>query len=87
MKKSTQGLREVLFDELDAFLSGKVDSDHVKAVTRLTGGILATVAKDLEAAKFLNEISKDRNTPQAVADLNLNLLLTAQPQASRPHAD
>lgn len=75
MNKSTEGLRTVLFDELEKFLAGKVDSEHVKTVTRATGAILATVAKDLEAARMLSDMNLGRDQPRSVADLNLNLLL------------
>ena len=78
MKRTTEGLRDVLFNELEAFLAGKVDSEHVKTVTKATGAILATVAKDLEAARLVHDINQRRETPKSVADLSLNLLLVAQ---------
>lgn len=76
MKRTTEGLRDLLFDELEGFLCGDFDHDHVKSVTRATGAILATVAKDLEAMKMLRELKDDTNRPQSIADLNLNLILT-----------
>jgi hypothetical protein len=76
MNKTTEGLRDILFDELDSFLKGKVDSDHVRTVTKATGAILATVAKDLEAAKLLHDMNTGRDQPRTIADLNLNLLLS-----------
>lgn len=81
MKRTTQGLRDMLFDELELLLAGKVDGEHVKAVTKVTGAILATVAKDLEAAKFLNEMKRGSDQPKAIADLNLNLLLVDKESA------
>lgn len=81
MKRTTQGLRDMLFDELELFLAGKVDGEHVKSVTKVTGAILATVAKDLEAAKFLNEMKQGSDQPKAIADLNLNLLLVDKESA------
>lgn len=76
MKRTTEGLRDVLFDELEKFISGEVDSEHVKTVTRATGAIMATVAKDLEAAKLLHEVNEGRDQPRSIADLNLNLMLS-----------
>ena len=76
MKRTTQGLRDVLFNELEMFLSGDVSSDHVATVTKATGAILATVAKDIEAAKLLNEMRKENDQPKSIADLHLNLMLT-----------
>lgn len=75
MKRTTEGLREMLFKELEDFLKGEVDSDHVKTVTKATGAILQTVAKDLEAARLLSELNRGRDQPRSIADLNLNLML------------
>jgi hypothetical protein len=76
MNKTTEGLRDILFDELECFLTGKVDSEHVRTVTKATGAILATVAKDLEAAKLLHDMNAGKDRPRTIADLNLNLLLS-----------
>lgn len=76
MEKTTEGLRDVLFDELEKFLCGDVDSEHVRTVTKATGAILATVSKDLEAAKLLHEVNEGRDQPRSIADLNLNLMLS-----------
>lgn len=38
--RTTEGLRDVLFQELDDFLEGKVDTNHVRTVTKATGAIL-----------------------------------------------
>jgi hypothetical protein len=76
MKKTTEGLRDILFAELERYLTGEVDSEHVRTVTKATGAILATVAKDIEAAKLLHEMNEGRDQPRSIADLNLNLLLS-----------
>lgn len=81
MKRSTEGLRDMLFNELDLFLDGKVDSDHVKSVTRITGSILATVAKDLEAKRLLMDMNYGKDQPRAIADIGLNLMLTSSNNA------
>lgn len=75
--RTTEGLRDILFDELDGFLDGKFDTEHAKTVTTITGSILNTVQKDLEAVKMLNIMNQGRDQPKAVADLALNLILTS----------
>ena len=85
MNRTTEGLRDVLFDELRDFLTGTVDSEHVKSVTRCSGAILATVAKDLEAARLVADMRLGRDQPVSVADLNLNLLLTRTPSIAKNH--
>lgn len=77
MNRSTEGLRDVLFDTLEKFQSGKVDSAHVKAITSLTNGILATVAKDLEAIRLLDEL-QDPNKPKSLGEMRLSLPLSAK---------
>ena len=76
IERTTEGLRDMLFTELEGFLSGNVDSEHVKSVTKVAGAILQTVAKDIEAAKLLHEMNQGRDQPRSIADLRLNLLLT-----------
>ncbi len=75
--RTTQGLRDMIFDELDDFLNGKVDGEHVRTVTRATGAIISTVSKDLEAARLLKQMNEGRDQPRSIADLNLDLMLTS----------
>ncbi|MCP3849470.1 MAG: hypothetical protein GY694_04415 [Gammaproteobacteria bacterium] len=76
VKKTTEGLRDLLFQEIEDFLEGKVDSDHVKTITKASGAIMTTVAKDLEAAKLMHLMNEGRDRNKTIADLNLNLMLT-----------
>ncbi len=80
--RTTEGLREVLFDELDGFLRGQVDIEHADTVQKLTGAILKTVAKDIEATKLLLIMNAGKDQPKAIADLNLNLMLTSNAEKS-----
>jgi len=77
VKKTTEGLRDLLFQEIEDFLEGKVDSDHVRTITKASGAIMTTVAKDLEAAKLLRQMNEGRDSNKAIADLGLNLMLNA----------
>ncbi len=76
--RTTEGLRDMLFEELDKFKSGKLDKDHVDAVTKISNTIMKTVVVDLEAAKLLKDFNAGKDTPQAIADLNLNIMLTTK---------
>ena len=78
IKKTTEGLRDLLFQEMEDFLSGKIDSDHVKTITKASGAIMTTVAKDLEAAKLMHMMNEGRDRNKTIADLNLNLMLTTK---------
>jgi len=76
LTRSTEGLRDLLFEEMTNFLDGKVQETHVKAVTKITDSILKTVVIDLEAKKMVERMSAGRDGNKAISDLNLNLLLT-----------
>jgi hypothetical protein len=87
--RSTAGLRNVAFDTLERFLNGQVDGQHVKAVNSTIATICQTVALDLEAQKMLSAMKKSGElvppgAPQAVADLNLNLMLTDSVKPDAP---
>lgn len=87
--RSTAGLRDVAFDTLEQFLNGGVNADHVKAVNSAISTICQTVALDLKAAEQLREMQKagaisPPGSPQAVADLRLNIALTETPAINAP---
>jgi len=73
--RTTEGLRDLLFQEVEDFLAGKVDSDHVKTVAKASGAIMTTVSKDIEATKLINDLNQGRDQNKTIADLNLNLML------------
>ena len=77
VKKTTEGLRDLLFQEIEDFLGGKVDSDHVKTITKASGAIMTTVAKDLEAAKLIHSMNEGRDESKAIANLNLDIALSS----------
>lgn len=77
MERTTTGLRDLLFDELENFMHGRVTHDHVTTTTKISNSILATVSKDLEAAKLAHAMSSNNgNQPKAIADLGLNIMLS-----------
>lgn len=81
VSRSTAGLRDVAFDTLERFLNGEVDSTHVGSVNKTISTICQTIAIDLEAQKLFSDMKKSGEltppgSPKAVADLNLNLMLT-----------
>lgn len=74
-ERTSSGLRETLFTELDNFLNGKVDAEHARAVSKLSGGIIATISKDLQAAELIYKIRRVDNKEFTINDLGLNLML------------
>lgn len=82
--RTTEGVRDVLFKELEGFLDGRFDKDHVESVTKVTGAIAKTVVLDLEARKLLEGLNSGRDQPRAIGDLNLNVLLDGQGRRTDP---
>lgn len=85
--RTSEGLRSTLFDTLDKFLNGEIDSVSAKTVAKLADSLLKSVAVDLEYKRLVREIT-NTSGPQSVADLNLNILMApteaAVPQGA-PH--
>jgi hypothetical protein len=78
MERSTAGIRDVMFDEIEKYLKGEKSADHLHALKAGFSTVLATVDKDIQAAKMIADARGGKNQPRSVADLNLNLLLTAR---------
>lgn len=75
MERTTNGIRSVMFDEIEKFLRGEVNAEHLNALKSGFGVILNTVEKDLQAVKIVSDLRRGRDQPQTIADLNLNLKL------------
>ena len=76
--RTTEGLRDILFNEMERFLAGEVDDVHVGAVTKITSSIIKTVVIDLEAKKMVERINEGRDQKKEISDLNLNLMLSSE---------
>lgn len=75
MERTTEGIRSVMFEQIERFLKGQVNAEHLNALKAGFGVILNTVEKDLQAQKMVSDLRRGRDQPQCVADLNLNLKL------------
>lgn len=53
VKRNTAGLRDALFDELDALRQGSSDSSKANATAKLCGVIIESVRMELEVRKYL----------------------------------
>lgn len=54
--RTSAGLRDALFDELDRMRTGKTNATNANAVARLAGGIVETVHMELEVHKQMSKI-------------------------------
>ena len=53
VKRTSAGLREALFDEIDRLRRGEVDPKRVNAIARISGEIVNTVKMEIEVANYL----------------------------------
>lgn len=62
VQRTSQGLRNALFDELDGLRAGKTTPTMANATAKLVGEIVNTVQLELNVAKFVNRSHK--STPK-----------------------
>lgn len=56
--RTSAGLRDVLFDELDTLRSGESNASRANAVAKLAGGVMDTVKMEIDAQKHLSKTQK-----------------------------
>jgi len=59
--KSTVGLREVLFEELNALRGGITTPARANAVARTVAQILSTVKTEIEYVRFLKDVGNKQS--------------------------
>jgi len=65
-KRSSQGLREMLFDELDNIRNGKSNPQRANAITKASAVILDSAKLEVQYAKFMNELGNGKNTVDSI---------------------
>lgn len=56
-QRTSKGLRDILFDEIDLLRSGESTPHRAHAVAKLASGIVETVSLEMEVHKTLKQIS------------------------------
>ena len=62
VERSSQGLREVLFAELDALRNGTIEPARAHATAKLAQQILSSVAIELAAARSFKQVPGEART-------------------------
>ncbi len=78
--RTSEGLRSTLFDTLDKFINGEIDSQSAKVVAKLADSLLKSVAIDLEHKRLISDLTRAEG-PQAVANLHLNVVMAPSLEA------
>ena len=59
IERTSSGLRNALFDEIDKLRSGKSNIARAKAMAQLAHAILKSVAMEIEAQKYVAELGSE----------------------------
>lgn len=73
--RSTEGIRDFIFDEMERLANGETDIERLKVMSKAGDTILKSAAIDLQARRMLSQERGSRE-PKQIADLNLNIMLT-----------
>lgn len=71
IKRTTQGLREVLFDQLDGLVTGKVTPQQAKAVSGLASQVVSVTKLEMEAARFISDGRMAENDTKKLGEVKL----------------
>lgn len=73
--RTSAGLRDAIFDEIDAIRNGSSNPTRANAVAKLASGVVETVRMELEVQRHWRNATKDErdqiNQPKIGADLAL----------------
>jgi hypothetical protein len=60
--RTSAGLRDAIFDEIDAIRNGKSNPTRANAVAKLATGVIETVRMEMEVQRFAQQMELDRKT-------------------------
>lgn len=73
MERTTLGLREVLFDEIDLLRAGLTNHQKVNALAKSASAIIGTVRLEMDYKKMLLNYSKKNNSSAILSSSGLML--------------
>ena len=65
VSRSSAGLRDAIFDEIDAIRNGTGNPTRANAVAKLAAGIVDTVRVEIEAARFTASAAAKQQAPES----------------------
>lgn len=71
VQRTSAGLREALFDELDDLRGGKTNATKANATAKLATAIIDTVEMELSVHKTLSKMKDDAPVAQSLPTLSL----------------
>ncbi len=70
-KRTTNGLREVLFEQIDGLVNGSITPQQAKAVSGLASQVVSVTRLEMEAARFISDERRDDNNTKKLAEVSL----------------
>jgi len=70
-KRTTNGLREVLFEQIDGLISGSITPQQAKAVSGLASQVVSVTRLEMEAARFISDERMDDNNTKKLVEVSL----------------
>jgi len=58
VNRTSQGLRDALFDEMDALRNGTSNAARARSVAMLANSVLQSVTAEIEYHKYVSDVSK-----------------------------
>jgi len=76
IERSTEGVRDFMFEEMERLANGEIEIDRLKAMSKAGDTILKSAVIDIQVRKLLRDEQMGRRGPREIADMNLNVMLT-----------
>ena len=69
-KRTTNGLREVLFEQIDGLINGSITPQQAKAVSGLASQVVSVTRLEMEAARFISDERMDGNNTKKLVEVS-----------------
>lgn len=74
VERSSAGLRNALFDALDALRTGDMNANTANAIAKIADGVISTVKMELEVQRHLRRNPPETEAPSLGAPISLGLV-------------
>lgn len=70
--RTSAGLRDALFDELDRLRNGETNAARANAVARLSDQVCSTVQLELDVQRYMQKLPNERPASSGLPSLSLS---------------
>jgi len=76
IERTTEGMRETVLSRLEMYINGMETTERMETIVKSVNAVTKTLITDLEARKLVHKINEGTDQPKALADLNLNMIVS-----------